>query len=238
MDDLRDQLSKFMKSRKSKLRAQIRDIISENNGPMEFDDIEEKVRLQANDAYDEIFELKPKELLAWMKNQDMFIFISPKRFDVSSEVIEKDEEEQLTGEYEVRQRDDGNIDFIIETEDDRMAWLIDIEKPTDIYELFGKSGKYPAMVSEKIDSTKVLDKGELIFGVQRHGYHEYRMEGDKFQSRIHFRVVPLDEKKSWIVFTGKKQEMLDDSSDEGIINIKQDKFSNLELPDVSSPTDE
>ena len=238
MDDLRDQLSKFMKSRKSKLRAQIRDIISENNGPMEFDDIEEKVRLQANDAYDEIFELKPKELLAWMKNQDMFIFISPKRFDVSSEVIEKDEEEQLIGEYEVRQRDDGNIDFIIETEDDRMAWLIDIEKPTDIYELFGKSGKYPAMVSEKIDSTKVLDKGELIFGVQRHGYHEYRMEGDKFQSRIHFRVVPLDEKKSWIVFTGKKQKMLDDSSDEGIIDIKQDKFSNLELPDVSSPTDE
>ena len=144
----------------------------------------------------------------------------------------------MTGEYEVRQRDDGNIDFIIETEDDRMAWLIDIEKPTDIYELFGKSGKYPAMVSEKIDSTKVLDKGELIFGVQRHGYHEYRMEGDKFQSRIHFRVVPLDEKKSWIVFTGKKQEMLDDSSDEGIIDIKQDKFSNLELPDVSSPTDE
>ena len=116
--------------------------------------------------------------------------------------------------------------------------MIDIEKPTDIYELFGKSGKYPAMVSEKIDSTKVLDKGELIFGVQRHGYHEYRMEGDKFQSRIHFRVVPLDEKKSWIVFTGKKQEMLDDSSDEGIIDIKQDKFSNLELPDVSSPTDE
>ena len=87
------------------------------------------------------------------------------------------------------------------------------------------------MVSEKIDSSKILDSGELIFGVQRDGYHEYRMEGDKFQSRIHFRVVPLDEKKSWIVFTGKKQEMLEDSSDEGIIDITKDKYSNLQLPE-------
>ena len=94
------------------------------------------------------------------------------------------------------------------------------------------------MVSEKIDSTKVLDSGELIFGVQKHGYHEYRMEGDKFQSRIHFRVVPLNEKKSWIVFTGKQQKMLDDDSNEGIINISDDKYSNLELPEASSPEDE
>ena len=41
----------------------------------------------------------------------------------------------------------------------------------------------------------------------------------------------LDEKNSWIVFTGKKQDMLEDSSDEGIIDITKDKFSNLELPE-------
>jgi len=183
------------------------------------------------DAYDEIFENKPKALMAWMKNQDAFIFISPNKFDASPYNIEKDSEEDgVVGEFEVRQRDDGNLDFIIETEKKRMAWLIDIEKPEDIYDLFGKSGKFPAKVSEKIDSTKILDSGELIFGVQRDGYHEYRMEGDKFQSRIHFRVVPLDEKKSWIVFTGKKQDMLDDKSDDGIIDITKDKYSNLELP--------
>ena len=34
MDEMRDQLSKFMKSRKSKLRVIIRNIIDENNGPM------------------------------------------------------------------------------------------------------------------------------------------------------------------------------------------------------------
>mgnify|MGYP004447289589 FL=1 len=231
MDEMKNQLDKFMKSRKSKLRVTIRRMLEENDAPMEFDDIEEKLRVTDGDAYDEIFENKPKELMSWMKNQDAFIFITPNKFDASPYNIEKDsEEDEVVGEFEVRQRDDGNLDFIIETEKKRMAWLIDIEKPEDIYDLFGKSGKFPAKISEKIDSTKVLDSGQLIFGVQRDGYHEYRMEGDKFQSRIHFRVVPLDEKKSWIVFTGKKQEMLEDSSDEGIIDITKDKYSNLELP--------
>ena len=231
MDEWKGQLEKLMKSRKTKLRVTIRKIIDENQKAMEFDDIEEKLRLTEGDAYDEIFEGKPQKLLAWMKNQDAFVFLSPNKFDVSPENIEKDEDAELTGEFEIRQRDDGNLDFIIMTEKDKMAWLIDLNKPEDIFDLFGKSGKFPAMVSEKVDSTKVIDSGELIFGVQRDGYHEYRMEGDKFQTRIHFRVVPLDEKKSWIVFTGKKQEMLDDSSDEGIIDITKDKFSNLELPE-------
>ena len=230
MDDWKGQLEKLMKSRKSKLRVAIRRIIEENQKAMEFDDLEEKLRVTEEDAYDEIFEGKPQNLLSWMKNQDAFVFLSPNRFDISPENIEKDEDEELAGEFEVRQREDGNLDFVIETDKNRMAWLIDIEKPEDIFDLFGKSGKYPAKVSEKIDSAKILDSGQLIFGVQRDGYHEYRMEGDKFQTRIHFRVVPLDEKKSWIVFTGKKQDMLEDASDEGIIDITKDKFSNLELP--------
>ena len=231
MDEWKGQLEKLMKSRKSKLRVAIRKIIEENQKAMEFDDLEEKLRATEEDAYDEIFEGKPKNLLSWMKNQDAFVFLSPNKFDISPESIEKDEDEELAGEFEVRQREDGNLDFVIETDKNRMAWLIDIEKPEDIFDLFGKSGKYPAKVSEKIDSSKIIDSGQLIFGVQRDGYHEYRMEGDKFQTRIHFRVVPLDEKKSWIVFTGKKQDMLEDSSDEGIIDITKDKFSNLELPE-------
>ena len=231
MDEWKGQLEKLMKSRKSKLRVAIRKIIEENQKAMEFDDLEEKLRVTEEDAYDEIFEGKPKNLLSWMKNQDAFVFLSPNKFDISPENIEKDEDEELAGEFEVRQREDGNLDFVIETDKNRMAWLIDIEKPEDIFDLFGKSGKYPAKVSEKIDSSKIIDSGQLIFGVQRDGYHEYRMEGDKFQTRIHFRVVPLDEKKSWIVFTGKKQDMLEDSSDEGIIDITKDKFSNLELPE-------
>ena len=231
MDVWKEQLEKLMKSRKSKLRVAIRKIIEDNQKAMEFDELEEKLRVTEEDAYDEIFEGKPKNLLSWMKNQDAFVFLSPNRFDVSHENIEKDEDDELAGEFEVRQREDGNLDFVIQTDKDRMAWLIDLEKPEDIFDLFGKSGKYPAKVSEKIDSTKIIDSGELIFGVQRDGYHEYRMEGDKFQTRIHFRVVPLDEKKSWIVFTGKKQDMLDDKSDEGIIDITKDKYSNLELPE-------
>jgi len=232
MDSLKDQLGKLMKTRKSKLRIAIRDILSDYGRPMDFDDIEEEVKEKHEDAYDEIFDSKPRQLLQWMKNQDSYIFISPRRFDVSPESIEKDEEEdKLTGTFEVRQRDDGNLDFIIETDKKRMAWLIDLDKPEDIFDLFGKSGKFPAIVAEKIDSNKLIDKGELVFGVQKDGYHEYRMEGEKFQTRIHFRVVPVNEKNTWLVFTGKKQEMLDPESDEGLIDITKDKYHNLSLPE-------
>ena len=206
---------------------------------MSFDDLEEKIRTEENDTYDEVFSLEPRKLLGFIKEKGMFIDLGNNKFDNKPDVIQKDKEEsEMAGKFEVRQRDDGNIDFIIETEKDRMAWLIDIDEPTDIYELFGKSGKYPARVSEKIDSTKVLDSGDLVFGVQKHGYHEYRMEGDKFQSRIHFRVVPLKEKKSWIVFTGKQQKMLDDEIEGETVNIENDKYRNLELPDSISPKDE
>lgn len=238
MDEMKDQLSKFIKSRKSQLRVIIREMIEENKSPISFDELEENLRQE--DAYDEVFSRNPRDLINWMKTQeDSFIELPNNKFDNKPDLIQKDKEDsEMAGRFEVRQRDDGNIDFIIETEENRMAWLIDIEEPTDIYELFGKTGKYPAMVSENIDSTKVLDSGDLIFGVQKHGYHEYRMEGDKFQTRIHFRVVPLKEKKSWIVFTGKEQKMLDDESNEGIINIEQDKYSNLELPESLTPEDE
>ena len=231
MDEMKEQLAKFMGDKQDKLRIGVRKIL-ENQPPMEYKDIEEKVVDELGDEYLEHFQEKGRTLLGWMKEQDDFVQHSGKKFSLNPSNMKKDEEDsENTGSFEVRQREDGNIDFIIEVGEERMAWFIDLDDPTDIYELFGKSGKYPAMVSEQIDSTKVLDSGELILGVQRHGYHEYKMEGKKFQTRIHFRVVPLNEKKSWIVFTGTQQKMLDNESDEGIINIEDDKYSNLELPE-------
>jgi len=43
--------------------------------------------------------------------------------------------------------------------------------------------------------------------------------------------VPLDEKKTWVVWTGKKQEMLDLDSDENLWDITEDKHAKLELPE-------
>ena len=76
----------------------------------------------------------------------------------------------------------------------------------------------------------MLDKGSIELGIQRNGYHEYRLDGDKFQTRIHFRVVPLEEKKSWVAWTGKKQEMLDDKSNPNKWNITEDAYAGLPFP--------
>ena len=76
----------------------------------------------------------------------------------------------------------------------------------------------------------MIDSGELIFGVQKDGYHEYRLDGKKFQTRMHFRVVPLEEKQTWVAWTGTKQTMLDKDSNENVWQLSEDKYSNLELP--------
>ena len=64
-------------------------------------------------------------------------------------------------------------------------------------------------------------------GVQRHGYHEYALDGNKFETRFHVRVIPIDGKDVWLAWTGIKQEMVEPESDEGIWDITQDKNASL-----------
>ncbi len=132
------------------------------------------------------------------------------------------------------QREDGNIDFVIRAGGEKMAWTIDIEDTEDIFNLFGKSGKFPAIVATTVNEEKLLDAGDLELGVQKDGYHEYRLDGDKFQTRMHVRVVPLDEQKTWLAWTGKKQEMLDKTDDEGVWIISEDKYADLPFPEENS----
>jgi hypothetical protein len=42
--------------------------------------------------------------------------------------------------------------------------------------------------------------------------------------------VPLEEKKSWVAWTGKKQEMLDDKSNPNKWNITEDAYAGLPFP--------
>ncbi len=229
MDELMGQLEKFMKSDKTKLRAGIIEIIRDNNNSMKFSDIEDKVKLHLQQEYNQVYEGKSRKLLEYLRSQDAFDGVN--EFSVKPEYIEKVSEDSNMGSFEIRQREDGNLDFIIEHGDVRQSWLIDIDEPTDIYDLFGKSKKFPAIINANVrNSTKVLDSGELEFGVQKDGYHEYRLDGKKFQTRIHFRVVPLDEKQTWVAWTGTKQKMLDKDSEDNLWQLSEDKYSDLELP--------
>jgi hypothetical protein len=133
------------------------------------------------------------------------------------------------GTFKVFLRKDDNLNLVIELKDEKLAWLIDIDNEEDVFNLFGKAGKYPAQVSETIDPHKILDEGKIILGVQKDGYHEYKLIGKKFETRMHFRVVPIDDEDKWIVWTGYKQQMLQDDEDKGVWDITEDRYKNLTL---------
>ena len=238
IDLWKEQLTELIKSKRSELRIAIRnEILDSGKDALEFDKILLFVRKNYMDLYQSLFDSLESKLMNWMKKQDSFIYKHPNTFMSNDEVLEKDtddmaihKEESRTGEFTITKQEDGNLNFIIDYSKKRFAWLIDIEDTDDVYNLFGKSNKYPAVVAEKIDGGKVIDKGNVILGVQKDGYHEYKLEGDKFDTRIHVRVVPLNEKKTWIVWTGKKQDMLKDEDEVDVWNINEDKYSNLDFP--------
>tara|TARA_R110000851_G_scaffold151067_2_gene292130 strand:+ start:180 stop:2789 length:2610 start_codon:yes stop_codon:yes gene_type:complete len=238
IDLWKEELNQLIKSKRSELRISIRNEILDNGGKeLDFEKIVLFVKKHHSDLFLSLFDSLESKLMSWMKKQDSFIYKHPNSFLSNEEILEKDtddmtihKEESREGKFTITKRDDGNIDFIINYREERMAWTIDIEDTDDIYNLFGKSNKYPAIVAEKIDIGKVIDKGLVMLGVQKDGYHEYKLEGDKFDTRMHIRVVPLNEKDTWVAWTGKKQEMLKDTDDVDVWNIVEDKHKNLKFP--------
>ena len=97
--------------------------------------------------------------------------------------------------------------------------------------MFGKAGKFPAQVSKSKDREKLIDEGKIRLGVQYHGYHEYFLEGNKFETKLHVRVIPVKDKKMWLAWTGYKQKPADKDSDAGVWNIYEDRFNELTIPD-------
>ena len=241
IDIWKEQITEILKTKRSELRLGIRnDIIEYGDDPKPFDKILEFVEEHYKEVYEELFEMKPEKLMSWMKKQEDIQYVHPNKFQARDDVLEKDVEELKKkdtpdkGRFKLFQREDGNIDFVIRAGGEKMAWTIDIEDTEDIFNLFGKSGKFPAIVATTVNEEKLLDAGDLELGVQKDGYHEYRLDGDKFQTRMHVRVVPLDEQKTWLAWTGKKQEMLDKTDDEGVWIISEDKYADLPFPEENS----
>jgi hypothetical protein len=238
IDLWKDEMENLVKSRRSELRLAIKNEMVENYADERAVPFAKLFKF-AKDNYPEIvkdvFNNNDEKVMDWMKSQDSFVYVHPNKF-TPSDTLEKDVEDVDvskvdSGQFSIMLREDDNIDIILEIEDTRNAWTVDITELGDIYDLFGKSQKFPAIVAKKLgEHRKRIDSGELKLGVQREGYHEYKINGDKFETRFHVRVVPLDEKKTWVVWTGKKQEMLDLDSDENLWDITKDKYADLTLP--------
>ena len=95
-----------------------------------------------------------------------------------------------------------------------------------MYSLFGKADKFPAKIDEPKDG-KLIDKGVVKLGSQRDGYHEYILKGKMYTGKLHFRVVPVEDKDMWLTWTGYETKPTDKSSDDGLWDIEADKHKNI-----------
>jgi len=78
-------------------------------------------------------------------------------------------------------------------------------------------------------TNKLISKGGASIGSQRDGYHEYILDSKMYDGKIHFRVVPIKDERKWVVWTGYKTKPTPKSSDEGLVNIYDDKYKKLKF---------
>ena len=134
------------------------------------------------------------------------------------------------GEFKLYAREDDNLTLAIKLKTENMFWTIDIENEEEMFDLFGAAGKYPAEVAKTVTKGKIVDSGKIRLGIQRDGYHEYFLEGNKFETKMHYRVLDVDGEKMWLAWTGYKQTPADKEGDEGKWNIYEDRYNKLPLP--------
>lgn len=134
------------------------------------------------------------------------------------------------GEFKLYSREDDNVTLAIKLNTENMFWTINIEDEEELFDLFGAAGKYPAEVAKTVPKGKLIDSGKIRLGIQRDGYHEYFLEGNKFETKMHYRVIEVDGESMWLAWTGFKQEPADKDGDKGKWNIYEDRYNKLPLP--------
>jgi len=87
------------------------------------------------------------------------------------------------------------------------------------------------MVARNISKRKTLDEGKIRLGVQKDGYHEYFLEGNKFDTKFNIRRVRAEGKEMWLAWSGYKQSPADAKNDTGLWNIYDDRYNELPLPE-------
>jgi len=191
-------------------------------------------------GYEEIVQEGLEGLKDWAKQRDGIeynpktkkLFKDPEKVQKEPELLKayKTPEEYREGEFKLYSREDDNLNLSISVGDETMHWYIEIGEESNLFDLFGKAGKYPAEVAKNVSKEKVIDSGKIGLGLQRHGYHEYFLKGNKFETKLHIRVLPVKDKKMWLAWTGFKQKPAKKDDDEGIWNIYEDRFNELTIP--------
>ena len=237
IDLWKEQFDEVSKRDKGELRSHILNYLKDE-GEKHIKDIEKYILKDKKFTkfYDNLFNSDIKQLENYMINQagtkdETKHFFKPTnnhKFKAELNVIAKYKtpDDIRHGKFKLYMREDGNLQFLIRT-NKLLSWTIKINNVDDVFNLFGKSKKFPAQIEDNISKDKLIDQGEVELGVQRHGYHEYILEGNKFSSKLHFRVLPVKGAEYWLAFTGTQIKPVDEKSDEGVWDISNDKYKSL-----------
>ena len=188
--------------------------------------------------YEDILESNSSKIKEWSEQRDGISFLNGKLIADEDKIMQEEEikkeyktpEKYRKGKFKVYSRQDDQINIVMKLGDETINWLVNVENEKELFDLFGKAGKYPAEVAESFEREKVIDLGDVELGVQRDGYHEYFLKGNKFQTKLHIRLVPVKGRKMWVAWTGYKQKPADKENDKGKWNIYQDKFNTMKIP--------
>ena len=232
IDIWKEQMEDMLKTQKSKFRVAIKNFLMEDKDGVSYSKIEEFVSQKHLKEFNNIFGSKSKKLKDWLKQLEDITYDKTKdKFYAEYDMIEKYEtpKEYREGEFKIYHKENENLSIMFKLDEELIGWEIDIKKEDDIFALFGKSGKFPAQVETKFRKGKLIDSGKVKLGVQRHGYHEYFLEGNKFETKFHVRVIPVKGKDMWLAWTGVETKPVDPESDDGVWDIREDKKSKLVL---------
>ena len=242
IDLWKEQFDEVTKRDLGELRTYILNYLTDN-GEQHIKDIEKYIlkNKKYTKLYDNLLDSNIKELENYMANKagtkgevtHFFVSTGKHKFKAEEDIIVKYKtpEDIRHGKFKLYRREDGNLQFLIRT-NKLLAWTIKIDNVDDIFNLFGKSKRFPAQIADNISKDKLIDQGKIELGVQRHGYHEYILEGNKFSSKLHFRVLPVKGSEYWLAFTGTQIKPVDEKSDEGVWDISNDKYKSLSFSDL------
>ena len=232
IDIWKEQIEDMLKTQKAKFRIAVKNFLMKENEGVSYSKIEEFASKNHLKELNNLFDNKSKKLKDWLKQlEDITYNREEDKFYAESDMIEKYEtpEQYRKGEFKVYHKEDGNLSIMFKLDEELIGWEIDIEEEDDIFSLFGKSGKFPAQVENKFRKGKLIDSGEVKLGVQKNGYHEYFLEGNKFETKFHVRVIPVKGESKWLAWTGVETKPVDPDTDKGVWDIKEDKYFGLEF---------
>jgi len=237
IDLWKEQFDEVSKRDMGELRSYILNYLTDN-GETHIKDIEKHIlkNKKMSKFYDNLLDSDIKELENYMVNKagtkgevtHFFVATGNHKFKAEEDIIVKYKtpEDIRHGDFKLYMREDDNLQLLIST-NKLLAWTIKIGSVDDIFNLFGKSKKFPAKIEDNISKDRLVDQGKIELGVQRHGYHEYILEGNKFSSKLHFRVLPVKGADYWLAFTGIQIKPVDEKSDEGVWDVYNDKYKSL-----------